>query len=225
MRVMRLLVRGAALAAAALVAGAVAARPAGRGDARLEITYSTQPGALRSEWDMAGLRGASLGSDGDKLCDDVVQIAGYLHLGESNKHYFFWFFESRSKPATDPVTLWMTGGPGCSSGIALFAENGPCMFTPSSAGKTIKNPFSWNSNSSLIFIDQPAGTGYSYGDMDHDENDIAGDMEVFLQEFFQSEAGKKYAANPFFVFGESKWLRGAKWAGGANAGPKDTRET
>jgi carboxypeptidase C (cathepsin A) len=201
------LVRVALALALAALASIGAARPA----ARLEITYSTQPGALRSEWGM-GVP-AALGADGDKLCDDVVQIAGYLHLGATNKHYFFWFFESRSKPATDPVTLWMTGGPGCSSGIALFAENGPCMFTPSSAGKTIKNPFSWNSNSSLIFIDQPAGTGYSYGDMDDkDENDIGSDMEVFLQEFFQSEAGKKYAANPFFVFGESEW-RGRGRAG------------
>jgi hypothetical protein len=33
-------------------------------------------------------------------------------------------------PALFQVVLWMTGGPGCSSGIALFNENGPCKEPP-----------------------------------------------------------------------------------------------
>jgi hypothetical protein len=37
---------------------------------------------------------------------------------------FCRFFESRSSPSTDPFVLWMTGGPGCSSLVALFYENG-----------------------------------------------------------------------------------------------------
>jgi len=54
-------------------------------------------------------------NDEEGLCDpDVGQIAGYFHLGNQNKDYFFWFFESRRDPANDPVILWMTGGPGCS---------------------------------------------------------------------------------------------------------------
>ena len=50
------------------------------------------------------------------LCDDVKQFAGYYKLttGKS-KNYFYWFFESRSAPSTDPVVLWMTGGPGSAS--------------------------------------------------------------------------------------------------------------
>jgi cathepsin A (carboxypeptidase C) len=38
---------------------------------------------------------------------------------------FYWVFKSRSNPATDPVVLWLTGGPGCASEVALFYENGP----------------------------------------------------------------------------------------------------
>ena len=97
--------------------------------------------------------------------------------------YFFWFFESRSKPATDPVILWMTGGPGCSSAIALFKENGPCTIQDDLTTK--KNPFSWNSNASILYIDQPAGTGFSYGedsDFDHNEEEVSRDMYNFLQE-------------------------------------------
>lgn len=44
--------------------------------------------------------------------------------GATDKEYFFWFFESQDKPSDDPVVLWLTGGPGCSSTLALLAENG-----------------------------------------------------------------------------------------------------
>ena len=50
-----------------------------------------------------------------KLCDpDVKQIVGYLDVEhkEHTDHYFFWFFESRSSPSTDPLILWLNGGPG-----------------------------------------------------------------------------------------------------------------
>jgi len=39
--------------------------------------------------------------------------------------------------------LWMTGGPGCSSGVALFFENGP--FTINNENKTLSwNPYGWD---------------------------------------------------------------------------------
>ena len=37
---------------------------------------------------------------------------------------FYFFFESRNNKK-DPVVIWLTGGPGCSSELALFYENGP----------------------------------------------------------------------------------------------------
>ena len=138
------------------------------------------------------------------LCDTVRQHAGYFNVTTSTKRYFYWFFESRSAPTVDPLVLWMTGGPGCSSGIALFNENGPCS-VEASGMSTRKNPFSWNSNASLLFIDQPAGTGFSYGnedtDYDHNERQVSEDMYNFLQAFYQ--AHPEYKPNPFFVFGES----------------------
>mmetsp|Transcript_17565 Transcript_17565/g.38420 ORF Transcript_17565/g.38420 Transcript_17565/m.38420 type:complete len:232 (-) Transcript_17565:878-1573(-) len=125
----------------------------------------------------------SLGGD-EKLCDpQVEQIAGYFRLAEQNKHYFFWFFESRNDPKNDPVLLWMTGGPGCSSGVALFMENGPCKVNEDGTDTKL-NPYSWNRNASIIFIDQPAGTGFSYGTHDHDEKTVGNDMYLFLTEFF-----------------------------------------
>eukprot|EP00656_Telonema_subtile_P037782 TRINITY_DN4213_c0_g8_i1.p1 TRINITY_DN4213_c0_g8~~TRINITY_DN4213_c0_g8_i1.p1 ORF type:complete len:455 (-),score=118.09 TRINITY_DN4213_c0_g8_i1:255-1619(-) len=135
------------------------------------------------------------------LCDPVQQYTGYFKLTTGDKHYFYWFFESRNDPVNDPVVLWMTGGPGCSSEVALFGENGPCQVT-ADGSNTTTNPYSWNNNASLIYIDQPAGTGFSYGTgMDHDEVGVANDMYDFLQQFFQAHS--KYQNNAFFAVGES----------------------
>ena len=38
---------------------------------------------------------------------------------------FYFYFEARENPETAPVVLWMTGGPGCSSELAVFYEQGP----------------------------------------------------------------------------------------------------
>lgn len=139
----------------------------------------------------------------DALCDDVKQYSGYYKLttGKLAKNYFYWFFESRSAPATDPVVLWMTGGPGCSSEVALFGENGPCQVTPDGLNTTT-NPYSWNSKANLLYIDQPAGTGFSYGaGMDSNEKQVSNDMYDFLQQFYQGHP--QYLNNSFFAFGES----------------------
>lgn len=55
---------------------------------------------------------------------------------------------------------------GCSSLLALFVENGPYHIVErnnggddSSSSLLRLNPHSWNSNATVIYLDQPAGTG------------------------------------------------------------------
>ncbi|KAF8639214.1 hypothetical protein AX17_001699 [Amanita inopinata Kibby_2008] len=91
----------------------------------------------------------------------VHQMSGYIDLGQ-NQAMWFWFFEARNNPDTAPFTLWLNGGPGCSSMIGLFQENGPCFVNPDGKTTTL-NANSWNEISNMIYIDQPIGTGYSYG--------------------------------------------------------------
>lgn len=50
-----------------------------------------------------------------------TQHAGYFRLNRTHSaEMFFFYYASRSARRSDPVVLWMTGGPGCSSEIAIF---------------------------------------------------------------------------------------------------------
>ncbi|KAI9668519.1 MAG: hypothetical protein M1829_005336 [Trizodia sp. TS-e1964] len=132
--------------------------------------------------------------------DSVKQYSGYLDDEEEDKHLFYWFFESRNDPKNDPVVLWLNGGPGCSSLTGLFLELGP-----SSLDKKIKlvnNPYSWNANASVIFLDQPVNVGFSYSSGSVSNTVAAGkDVYALLTLFFKQFP--EYAKQDFHIAGES----------------------
>ena len=139
-------------------------------------------------------------STDSRLCDpNVNQYTGYFSIAGTDKKYFFWFFESRHDPSSSPTVAWLTGGPGCSSMLALFGENGPCTVNKDGKSTTI-NPYSWHNNANMFWIDQPPGTGFSEGDADSGEAEVAADMLGFLEAFFK--ALPQYNKN-FYIFGES----------------------
>ncbi|OKL55626.1 hypothetical protein UA08_09085 [Talaromyces atroroseus] len=91
---------------------------------------------------------------------NVKSFSGYVDV-EENQHIFFWFFEARNQdPKTAPLTVWINGGPGSSSIIGLFVENGPCGVDIN--GNVYSNPYSWNNATNMLYIDQPTQTGFSY---------------------------------------------------------------
>lgn len=146
-------------------------------------------------------------------CDpSVVQSSGYIDIpGVNNtlKHYFYWLFGPR-KWSNDgrepPVIMWMTGGPGCSSTMALLTELGPCMMNETS-GELYYNTYGWNDEAYLLFVDQPTGVGYSYGDKFnyvHNQSEVAEDMYNFLQLFARRFTSPSIiGTNDFYIIGES----------------------
>lgn len=109
---------------------------------------------------------------------DEDQTSGLVNLSKGDD-MFYWFFKSRNDPSTDPLVLWLTGGPGCSSGIAVFYENGPFSFNDDLSLK--KNPYSWNTAANLLYVDSPVGTGFSkcssITHLDTNEDEVAQDIE------------------------------------------------
>ncbi|GMM34622.1 carboxypeptidase C [Saccharomycopsis crataegensis] len=132
--------------------------------------------------------------------DSTKQYSGYLDVEDEDKHFFYWFFESRNDPANDPVVLWLNGGPGCSSLTGLFFELGPSSINAEL--KPIDNPYSWNNNASVIFLDQPVNVGYSYSSGGVSDTIAAGkDVHAFLNLFFKQFP--EYSHLDFHIAGES----------------------
>ena len=105
------------------------------------------------------------GADGkNKFYDDKFR-SGYVKVHWGDELYFL-LFDSRSNPSVDPLLIWINGGPGCSSMIGAFTENGPYNLkynkTYDPKFKFEKNEYSWNQKANVLYIDQPVGTGFSF---------------------------------------------------------------
>ncbi|XP_044334557.1 serine carboxypeptidase-like [Triticum aestivum] len=141
---------------------------------------------------------------GDTSVSNLGHHAGYYRLPTTHDaRLFYFFFESRRHKKEDPVVIWLTGGPGCSSELALFYENGPFHIADNMS--LLWNDFGWDQESNLIYVDQPTGTGFSYSsdsrDTRHNEASVSNDLYDFLQAFFKEHP--EYVENDFYITGES----------------------
>jgi vitellogenic carboxypeptidase-like protein len=75
-------------------------------------------------------------------------------------HLFTWYWPALNGNASAPLLVWLQGGPGASSLFALFTEMGP--YRLNAILNPVPNPSTWNTEFSMIFVDNPRGTGYSY---------------------------------------------------------------
>ncbi|KAA3461624.1 serine carboxypeptidase-like 18 isoform X3 [Gossypium australe] len=97
---------------------------------------------------------------------------GYTEVDDLE--FFYYFIESERSPAEDPLLLWLTGG------LAALVFLGPLRFNMVEYNGSLPtfflNQYAWTKVSSIIFLDAPVGTGFSYsrttqgfktGDMKH----------------------------------------------------------
>ena len=130
--------------------------------------------------------------------------SGYLKTDIEGNELFYIFTPSQSStPKTDPVLLWLNGGPGCSSVWGMLGEVGP-VTTDLFSGEFTVNNFSWNKNANLIAIEAPAGVGFAktadpkqeFTDEKTAQGTLAG-LKSFFNEF------PEYKSNEFYISGES----------------------
>ncbi|RWS01434.1 putative serine carboxypeptidase CPVL-like protein [Dinothrombium tinctorium] len=128
--------------------------------------------------------------------------SGFLTVNKSfNSNLFFIFFKSRKQNA--PLLLWLQGGPGASSLFGLFVENGP--FKVNKDLTLSKRRYAWTNEYSMLYIDNPVGTGFSFTKNDagyaRDQIDVARDLYNALQQFFTLFS--ELRSNDFYATGES----------------------
>lgn len=89
---------------------------------------------------------------------------GYISVADAEM--FYYFIESEGNPKEDPLLLWYSGGPGCSAFNGLIFENGPLQFNITDYEGGVPQleyyPYSWTKTASVLFVDAPVGTGFSY---------------------------------------------------------------
>ncbi|KAF2303398.1 hypothetical protein GH714_017946 [Hevea brasiliensis] len=138
---------------------------------------------------------------------DFRHYAGYVTVNENNgRALFYWFYEATTHPDEKPLVLWLNGGPGCSSvGYGATQEIGP--FLVDTDGHGIKyNPYSWNREANMLFLESPVGVGFSYSNTTSDysvlgDNFTAIDAYAFLQKWFRKFPS--YRTRTFYIAGES----------------------
>jgi len=115
---------------------------------------------------------------------------------------FHWLYEANSSTPYDvPLIMWLQGGPGASGvGFGNFAETGPLDISLQPRATT------WlNAPASLLYVDSPVGTGFSYVDSNKliptNNSQIGADLVSLAVAFFAAHS--EYKSTPFWVLTES----------------------
>ena len=149
--------------------------------------------------------------DSDLPC----MYSGLLSSSEKHKNYFFYWLAPRpadlaeDNSSESPLIIYLNGGPGSSSMNALWTGNGPLRVTEKKGAKegedfeiTYDTTISWQAIGDLLWIDQPAGTGWSTGEHYVTSLDeIAEEFLTFLLSFY--EEYPKYKTRELVLTGES----------------------
>ncbi|XP_071722248.1 serine carboxypeptidase-like 27 [Rutidosis leptorrhynchoides] len=140
---------------------------------------------------------------------DFSQYSGYVTVNQNaGRALFYWLIESPVNRGAEsrPLVLWLNGGPGCSSVAYGAAEEvGPFRIRPD--GKNLYlNPYAWNKLANLLFLESPAGVGFSYSNTGSDlytagDQRTAEDAYTFLVNWF--ERFPQYKHRDFYIAGES----------------------
>ena len=82
---------------------------------------------------------------------NISMWSGFINIASTSKeiHYVYIETTAANKTGDEPLVAWFNGGPGCSSMLAMFQENGPfLMNTPTQALNY--NEWSWTDFANVV---------------------------------------------------------------------------
>ncbi|XP_027182346.1 serine carboxypeptidase-like 17 [Coffea eugenioides] len=135
---------------------------------------------------------------------------GYVGVGENDSvQLFYYFIESERDVSMDPLVLWLTGGPGCSAFSGLVYEIGPLSFDDERYNGSLPslhaNPYAWTKIASIILLDLPVGTGFSYATTSQgyfsSDTKSTKDAYLFLQKWLLNHP--RFMKNRLYIAGDS----------------------
>jgi carboxypeptidase C (cathepsin A) len=132
--------------------------------------------------------------------------SGFVKVDEaSNSNLYYWFFRDEKYDANAPLVLWLNGGPGASSQLGNLIENGPIRLVKDKNGNINAHSLTgqaWNSIANVIYLDQPVGVGFSYGNLKISEvSQVQSNFLSFMKGFYEKHPEMK--GRDFFITGES----------------------
>ena len=129
--------------------------------------------------------------------------SGFLEVSKT-KSLHYVFAESYDNPKTDPVVIWLNGGPGCSSMLGLMQENGPRVINDGE-DFLVSNPETWNKRANVLWIESPAGVGWSQAGTKEDleTNDVIQSQDALKALYSWYKKFPEFSKNKLFVSGES----------------------
>eukprot|EP00055_Hartaetosiga_balthica_P010143 m.42338 g.42338 ORF g.42338 m.42338 type:complete len:462 (+) comp7054_c1_seq1:2002-3387(+) len=136
---------------------------------------------------------------------NFTSYAGFYTVNATtDNNLFVWYFPSQDGNQSAPLLIWLQGGPGGASTFGLFSEIGP--FSVDENNVLHERDTTWNSNYSLLFIDNPVGAGYSYtgtgkGFATNSKVDVARDLFACLQGVYSTFPNLKSV--DLYITGES----------------------
>ena len=126
--------------------------------------------------------------------------SGFINI--KNGAIYYLLFRSRHNSTAYPLVIWINGGPGSSSFLGAFYENGPYLFYESDPFNLKYNKYSWNENGNILFVEQPVSVGFSTAkQIPWTQLRATEDLYEFIIGFFEKYEEFRY--RDFFITGES----------------------
>ncbi|KAL1483451.1 hypothetical protein MTO96_033179 [Rhipicephalus appendiculatus] len=163
------------------------------------------------------------------LFEDEVNAtahSGFITVNEAlESHLFFLYIRAQEHTPTTPLMLWTQGGPGLSSLFGQFLEIGPLAIDDN--GRLRKRLRTIQDSVSVIYLDVPVGSGYSFtkGVTGYARSlkDIGKAVAEFLRQFLL--LFPEYKERDFYVAGESYGADSSEFLYGASMLTKKGRDT